>query len=137
MGTLKVKNNAGEWVEMPIGMNNELKYTFVTPGVDGDQRKLDLSAYIAKGSDFIVFFGTSNKSSNQGGLSPVYAYLRSLDEVRQLNGGFVYDVSSIADVFKTQSAQAATYDEETRILTLTAANSYDGFESSVLLMYAG
>ena len=117
---------------------HQFKYEFVKPGIDGDERKIDLSPYIQKNADFIVFFGTSNRSPLAAGMSYVYAYIRSLDDVRQLNDGTVYDVNQLEDVFKTPNIdQTVTFDEETRILTIQAANSYEGFESSVLLFYAG
>ena len=121
MATMKVKNAAGEWVDVSTSkLFGELKTDTVEWGYGKHQKYIDLSQYVGYGDDFIIVLGVSTYQDDgtvnhfgwqkSSGLDHLLPFDSSLDGTK-----------IIGNIFREKAGSNVTisYDEDTRIFTLT------------------
>ena len=125
MAMMKIKNENGEWVPVaPTNFMHQFKLESIEPV--SDNKVLDLSPYVQKDADFMLFM----RPRNFYGKTQVYVH--SDGKLRRYSDfeGMGSDVDELDDIFQ-DTGLAFEYDEETR-----QARREDGFYKS-LLVYAG
>lgn len=143
MAVMKIKNENGEWVSgAPVNFLHQFKMVQVPRTEDG--KGWDLSPYIQKNSDFILFF-VFGASSATTGVS--YCYVRGYDDIlavddtAKLFGQIPYDgwypLVQMLNPDNIPTNITMSYDEDTRILKALNNETSSNKISAACLIYAG
>lgn len=123
MATMKAKNSVGEWVDVGLAeMVSDMKIAFIKPfnntTVTSNANAYDLSPYVKGTDNFILFFCTSQGSSQAGG-SRVHVWIRSDGQLRVEHDATKNKLLNLDAVFAKSSLCDYTFDEETHVFSIT------------------
>lgn len=148
MASMKVKNSAGEWVNVANAENTTINVTNELAGIMKiayiqrvDQVSYDLSEYVQPNDNFILFFVCGHTDTGSTS-DPVSAFLH-LDDIREVTNvttkSTFYSLSDIHDVFEvSDDSELYTYTEDTAIFKYNRPTSdYSSVGDKAILFYTG